>query len=334
MNPCATAVSETERSHYVISESVEVVDEMNYHHSDSNSTSNDEGKKLENDSGRDDRELEIDDFQSSKVIISGSDRRNELYVPALDEEGEEVEEVEEELRDNRGAHFENLFSNLVRINFEFDGNSLHVIGSDVMAKRIENKFKIMQKLAHLIGCGLDCHFRMAHSEFKLLMLVRGAPRILFGTTVSVVPDLANIRKFATAGQVIEAAQATFFESILQLVPRNLNAVESTLKISIFEGTEDVAVLKLYDFLKNIRETVLTYISKVPIVWTIPDISSREEHLLDFSAIRNEIKQCGEKHLLKLENDQPGFTDRWCSGCGVGRAQTFSEFMEKKFNTFC
>ncbi|EFP01527.1 hypothetical protein CRE_23891 [Caenorhabditis remanei] len=325
-NSCTRMVSETEGGHYNIPKSIEVVDEMNDHHSDSNSSMDDEGKKFDNDEGREDPVFDTDEFQPSEIVSNKNDRGKEPNVSVVNEE------KEEELRDNRGTFFEHFFHDSLPIDFEFDGNSLHAIGNNIMAKRIEKKFKIMQKLAHLIGCGLDCHFRLAHSEFKLLMMVRGAPRVLFGSAVSVVPDPTNIRKYATAGQFIEDAQATFFESILQLMPRNLESIETTLKVSLFEGTQDMGVSKLYDFLRNIRQTVLTYVSKVPIVWTVQDVSSQEHHF-DLSPIRNEIKQCGEMHLLKLENDHPGFTDRWCSECGVGRAQTFSEFMEKKFNTF-
>lgn len=233
--------------------------------------------------------------------------------------------------ENTNSPFEQLFNDVKQIDFEFDGNSLHIIGSVDEAKRISNKFKIMRKLAHLVGCGLDCHFRMAHDKFKLMMLVRGVPRALFGSTITVMPDVSNIRKLATAGGLVEAGQLIFFDKILDLVPQHLEGARRILQQSLIVGIENDVINKLYDFLKNIRQAILTHLSKIPILWTVHDFPSKEDDELNLSSVRRTIKQCGDNRLLELEKEQPGYTDRWFIEWNLGRVYTFNELMEQKFN---
>lgn len=116
----------------------------------------------------------------------------------------------------------------------------------VSFNRITKKFHIMRKLSHLVGCGLDFHYRMARNQFRLMMLVSGVPRVLFGNTIRSICGSRSTR---------------FFDRIFDLLPQNLQGGRRMIHSSLTEGNDDSEIKKLYDFLKNIRPNILTHLSK-------------------------------------------------------------------------
>ncbi|CAI2303482.1 unnamed protein product [Caenorhabditis sp. 36 PRJEB53466] len=231
-----------------------------------------------------------------------------------------------------GSLIEHVYENVFPIDFDMVGGKLFIIGKEDMAKRITNKFKIMQKMAHLVGCGLDCHFRIVEDRFLLFMMVRGAPKIVFGATVTVIPDLTNIRQLTANGDFVELGQAKFFESILALFPSSLKGGRDVLRIPLLIGAENEMVYKFYEFLRTIRESVLLHIASMPIVWTSND-HVEDNGEIDFNAALTIIESCGNKHLSRLDREQPGYSNRWRDDWKLVRSQSFSQMMENKFNTY-
>uniref|UniRef100_A0A1I7TK90 SGNH domain-containing protein n=1 Tax=Caenorhabditis tropicalis TaxID=1561998 RepID=A0A1I7TK90_9PELO len=220
-------------------------------------------------------------------------------------------ETNPEFSYSRGILLKNFFHDLIEIDLDFHGNKFYIVGDSDAAKRINKKFSIMQKLGILVGCGLDCHFRMAHEEYRS----HGHKKIC---------NCITIRR---------SCAVCFFDSILSLIPRNLYAAESIILKNLNEGNENDIILKFYDFLKNIRGEVFLHIATMPIIWTTDDFTSKDESHVDIVDVRGRMKQCGEKQLRKLENERPGYTNILNHVWGLGPTQNFEQMMEMKFNEF-
>uniref|UniRef100_A0A8R1HQI0 Uncharacterized protein n=1 Tax=Caenorhabditis japonica TaxID=281687 RepID=A0A8R1HQI0_CAEJA len=227
---------------------------------------------------------------------------------------------------------QHIFKEVNPIDFKFDGGSLVIIGDQVMASRIEKKFHIMRRLAHNVGCGLDCHFRLVGSRFLLLMLVRGVPRVVFGSSITVVPDLTDMRKLATPGDLVEYGQRAFFESILRIFPQSIKNGKNYLTADFIKGDEKPRMQKFYEFLRTIRGHVLTHIASIPAVWTTNDWSEEIDESVDMEHVTNVIQMCGDYQLMTLEIEQPGYSDRWREEWGLIKTKTFQQLMDQKFNS--